>query len=288
MPDDYQQIAAVIQFLRNSTLEQLCLEETARQIGLSHTHFQRLFHRFAGVSPERFLQHLTGNHVKRLLKQSSSRLDSSFAAGLKSPDRRHNLLINVTVVTPEEYKSGGMNLQIKYSTHRTPFGRCFIASTGRGICQLEFIDSDNGKSNSIVRLQKDWPNAQITEAPIETGETIQQIFSPLENAVNKPILLLLKGTKFQLQVWQALLKIPLGCVTSYGHLAKAIGNPTASRAVGTAIGNNPISYLIPCHRVLCGDGGIGGYRWGVERKLVILGKELCNTDRVTGNPLPNC
>jgi len=278
MPEDYQRITKAIQFLQNSTLEQPSLDETARHVGLSPAHFQRLFHRFAGVSPKRFLQHLTGNQAKTLLKQSVSILDTSFAVGLSSPGRLHDLLINVTAVTPGEYKSGGMNLQIKYAIHQTPFGRCFIAITERGICQLEFIDSDNRAETSFVRLQKTWSNASITEDPIETGETIQQIFSPLENSVDKPLLLLLQGTNFQLQVWQALLKIPEGCVASYSYLAKAIGKPTASRAVGTAIGNNPISYLIPCHRVLRSDGEIGGYRWGVERKLVILGKELCKTE----------
>ena len=277
MADDYQRIATAIQFLKNSTLEQPSLDEIAKHVGLSPAHFQRLFHRFAGVSPKRFLQHLTGDQAKKLLIQSVSVLDTSFAVGLSSPGRLHDLLINVTAVTPGEYRSGGINLQIKYATHQTPFGRCFIAITERGICQLEFIDSDNGAEASFVRLQKVWPNANITENPIATGETIQQIFFPLEDSSNKPLLLLLQGTNFQLQVWQALLKIPVGCVASYGYLAKAIGKPTASRAVGTAIGNNPISYLIPCHRVLRSDGGIGGYRWGIERKLAILGKELSKT-----------
>ena len=282
MADDYQRIATAIQFLKNSTLEQPSLDEIARHVGLSPTHFQRLFHRFAGVSPKRFLQHLTGDQAKKLLIQSVSVLDTSFAVGLSSPGRLHDLLINVTAVTPGEYKSGGMNLQIKYATHQTPFGRCFIAITERGICQLEFIDTNNGAETSFLRLQKSWPNANMTEDPTETGGSIQQIFSPLEKSSDKPLLLLLQGTNFQLQVWQALLRIPVGCVVSYGYLAKAIGKPTASRAVGTAIGNNPISYLIPCHRVLRSDGGIGGYRWGIERKLVILGKELCKTDKAIG------
>jgi len=282
MVDDYQRIATAIQFLKNSTLEQPSLDEIAKHVGLSPAHFQRLFHRFAGVSPKRFLQHLTGDQAKKLLIQSVSVLDTSFAVGLSSPGRLHDLLINVTAVTPGEYKSGGMNLQIKYATHQTPFGRCFIAITERGICQLEFIDTDNGAETSFLRLQKSWPNTNMTEDPTETGGSIQQIFSPFEKSSDKPLLLLLQGTNFQLQVWQALLKIPVGCVASYGYLAKAIGKPTASRAVGTAIGNNPISYLIPCHRVLRSDGGIGGYRWGIERKLVILGKELCKTDKAIG------
>ena len=278
MADDYQRIMKAIQFLKSSTLEQPSLNETARHVGLSPAHFQRLFHRFAGVSPKRFLQHLTGDQAKKLLKQSVPILDTSFAVGLSGPGRLHDLLINVTAVTPGEYKSGGINLQIKYATHQTPFGRCFIAITERGICQLEFIDTDNGAETSISRLQKAWPNAMIVKDQTVTGTTIQQIFSPLEKPVDKPLLLLLQGTNFQLQVWQALLRIPEGCVTSYGYLAKKVGKPTASRAIGTAIGNNPISYLIPCHRVLRSDGGIGGYRWGADRKLMILGKELCKVE----------
>ena len=278
MPDDYQRIATAIHFLKSSALEQPSLDEAAKKIGLSPYHFQRLFRRFAGVSPKRFLQHLTGDQAKKLLKQSVPILDTSFAIGLSGPGRLHDLLINVTAVTPGEYKSGGINLQIKYATHQTPFGRCFIAITERGICQLEFIDTDNGTATSISRLQKAWPNAAIIKDQNVTGRTIQQIFSPLEKLGNKPLFLLLQGTNFQLQVWQALLRIPEGCVTSYGDLAKKIGRPTASRAIGTAIGNNPISYLIPCHRVLRSDGGMGGYRWGVDRKLVMLGTELCRPE----------
>jgi AraC family transcriptional regulator of adaptative response/methylated-DNA-[protein]-cysteine methyltransferase len=246
---------------------------------LSPAHFQRLFHRFAGVSPKRFLQYLTSEQARRLLKQSVSILDTSFAVGLSGSGHPHDLLINVTAVTPGEYKSGGISLQIKYAVHQTPFGRCFIAITERGVCQLEFIDSDNGTEISFERLDETWPNANITEDLVETEKTIQRIFSPREKSLNKPLLLLLQGTNFQLQVWQALLKIPVGCVASYSYLAKAIGKPTASRAIGTAIGNNPISYLIPCHRVLRSDGEIGGYRWGIERKLAILGKEFCEIER---------
>ena len=278
MPDDYQRIAKAIHFLKSSALDQPSLDEAAKQVELSPYHFQRLFRRFAGVSPKRFLQHLTSNQAKKLLQQSTSILDASFAVGLSSPGRLHDLLINVTAVTPGEYKSGGMNLQIKYAIHQTPFGRCFISITERGICQLEFIDTDNETATSILRLQKAWPNATIVKDQTVTGTTIQQIFSPLKKPVDKPLLLLLQGTNFQLQVWQALLRIPEGCVTSYGYLAKKVGKPTASRAIGTAIGNNPISYLIPCHRVLRSDGGIGGYRWGADRKLMILGKELCKVE----------
>ncbi len=277
MPDDYQRIADAIHFLKDSALNQPSLDDAAKQVGLSPYHFQRLFRRFAGVSPKRFLQHLTSENAKGLLKQSTSVLETSFSVGLSSPSRLHDLLINVDAVTPGEYKSGGTNLQINYAIHPTPFGQSLIAITERGICRLEFIDSTETET-AIQRLQKAWPNALIKENETITESIIHQIFNLQNSSTNKPLPLLLQGTNFQLKVWQALLKIPTGCVTSYGFLASKIGQPSASRAVGTAIGNNPISYLIPCHRVLRGDGGIGGYRWGIDRKLAILGKEFCVTE----------
>ncbi len=281
MPDDYQRIATAIHFLKTSALDQPSLDDAAKQVDLSPYHFQRLFRRFAGVSPKRFLQHLTTEHAKELLKQSTSVLETSFSVGLSSPSRLHDLLINVDAVTPGEYKSGGIDLQIDYAIHPTPFGRCLIAVTERGICRLEFIDAAE-KEIAIQRLQKAWPNALINRNDTVTENIIRQIFIPQNSSTNKPLPLLLQGTNFQLKVWQALLRIPAGCVTSYGFLAKKVGQPTASRAVGTAIGNNPISYLIPCHRVLRGDGGIGGYRWGIDRKLAILGKEFCATEASKG------
>jgi len=277
MQDDYQRIAQAIHFLKRAAPEQPSLNEAATQLGLSPYHFQRLFRRFAGVSPKRFLQHLTTEHAKQLLQQSASIMETSYSVGLSGSGRLHDLLVNVEAVTPGEYKSGGIDLKIKYAIHPTPFGQCFIAVTRRGICRLEFIDFGE-EQKATQRLKKTWPNALRQEDKVKTEIVIQQIFSRDNHSADKPLLLLLKGTNFQLKVWQALLKIPQGCVTSYGYLAEKLGQPTASRAVGTAIGNNPISYLIPCHRVLRGDGGIGGYRWGIDRILAILGKEFCETE----------
>ena len=278
MPDDYQRIARAIHFLRATALEQPSLDEAARQVGLSPYHFQRLFRRFAGVSPKRFLQYLTTEHAKQLLQLSTSVLETSFAVGLSSPGRLHDLLISVEAVTPGQYKSGGMDLAIDYAFHETPFGNSLIAVTERGICRLEFVDGE--RPDAVVhRLRKSWPNASLTENAATTGNYIRKIFTPQSNAPETPLPLLLQGTNFQLKVWQALLLIPEGCVTSYGYLARKLGQPSASRAVGTALGNNPIGYLIPCHRVLRADGDIGGYRWGTQRKLAILGKEFCNAER---------
>lgn len=270
---DYQRIAKAIEFLSESALDQPNLDEVAEQIGLSPFHFQRMFTRFAGVSPKRFLQHLTSRHAKELLKKSSSVLDTSFAVGLSSPSRLHDLLINTEAVTPGELKSGGVGLDICYGIQSTPYGDCFLAETERGICRLEFLHKSN-IDQLLSRLQMSWPSATLKNNQDKTYATADNIFSPLINKHPQSLALLLKGTNFQLKVWQALLSIPTGTITSYGQLAQQLGCPKASRAVGTAVGQNPIGYLIPCHRVLRGDGNLGGYRWGITRKKIILGSEL--------------
>lgn len=274
---DYQRIATAIKFLQESVLDQPTLDEAARHVGLSRYHFQRLFKRFAGVTPKRFLQHLTCEHAKLLLRQSTPVLETSFAVGLSSPGRLHDLLINVEAVTPGEVKTGGAGLRIDYGIHPTPFGDCLLAETARGICRLEFFEHDDSAS-VLTNLHVVWPKAELHNNQQKTALTVALIFTPLQQAVDTPLTLLLHGTNFQLKVWQSLLKIPPGTITSYGYLAKQLNQPNASRAVGTAIGQNPIGYLIPCHRVLRGDGEIGGYRWGTERKLAILGCELSTPD----------
>jgi AraC family transcriptional regulator of adaptative response/methylated-DNA-[protein]-cysteine methyltransferase len=271
MADDYQRIAAAIRYLRLNTLEQPSLEQVAAQVGLSPHHFQRIFRRWAGVSPKRFLQFLTAAHAKQLLRQSQPVLEASFAVGLSSPGRLHDLLINVDAVTPGEYKKRGEGLLIEYGQHKTPFGTCLIAVTVRGICRLDFLETSKADA-SLVSLHEDWPRATIRENRQRTAPQVEQIFMGKDRTV--PMTLLLRGTNFQLKVWQALLQIPQGSVASYGYLAKKLQCPKASRAVGTAVSQNPFGFLIPCHRVLREDGGLGGYRWGEERKLSILSREF--------------
>lgn len=271
MPNqDYQRIAKAIHYLRATARQQPSLEQVATQVGLSRHHFQRLFKRFAGVSPKRFLQHLTSEQAKQLLRQSASVLETSFAIGLSSPGRLHDLLVQVEAVTPGEYKSGGAGLTISYGRHPTPFGDCLLAATSRGICHLSFIDADFAAA--LHSLHKVWPNATLQQDQVLTAPLAGQIFTPQPGA--KPLPLLLRGSNFQLKVWQALLQIPPGTICTYGYLAEKLGHPGASRAVGTAIGQNPLGYLIPCHRVLRSDGNPGGYRWGIDRKLAILGREF--------------
>jgi AraC family transcriptional regulator of adaptative response/methylated-DNA-[protein]-cysteine methyltransferase len=275
MAEDYQRIAKAIRYLRMNTLEQPSLDQVAAQAGLSPHHFQRIFRRWAGVSPKRFLQFLTANHAKQLLRQSQPVLDTSFAVGLSSPGRLHDLLINIDAVTPGEYKDRGQGLLIEYGQHPTPFGESLIATTARGICRLAFLETNSAEAE-LDSLRKDWPKAQLLENSPKTAPLIEQIFN--KDCRTKPLPLLLCGTNFQIKVWQALLQIPEGSIASYGYLAEKLQKPKASRPVGTAIGQNPIGYLIPCHRVLRSDGGIGGYRWGEDRKFALLGNELLRED----------
>lgn len=272
MTDNYQRIANAIAFLRQQAPQQPSLEDVARHAGLSASHFQRIFKEYVGISPKRFVQYLTGTEAKKLLASSLPLLETSFELGLSSPSRLHDLLINVEAVTPGEFRNLGEGLHIHYGFHDTPFGTCLIAVTGRGVCCLEFIDSD--QPGAVAKLVSTWPNAAILQNQEKTASAVAQIFTLPKNSKQKPISLFIKGTNFQLKVWQALLKIPEGSVTTYGYLAEKIGQPQASRAVGSAVGKNPIGYLIPCHRVLRADGQTGGYRWGCERKLMILGREL--------------
>ncbi|HKI52289.1 MAG TPA: methylated-DNA--[protein]-cysteine S-methyltransferase [Geothermobacteraceae bacterium] len=276
MSDTYQLIAQAIRFIEINALAQPSLDRVAEHVGLSPYHFQRLFQRWAGVSPKRFLQFLTASHAKQLLRDSLPALEASFAVGLSSPGRLHDLLIATEAVTPGEFKSGGAGLTIRYGFHQTPFGRCLIGVTERGICLFEFVDAAD-QAQLLERLCHAWPEAALCEDPLATGAVVEKIFARREAAGSRELKLLLRGTNFQLKVWQALLRIPEGRVVSYGYLAAQLNCPGASRAVGSAVGQNPIGYLIPCHRVLRQSGELGGYRWGTERKQALLGMEWLDT-----------
>ncbi|WP_020674894.1 methylated-DNA--[protein]-cysteine S-methyltransferase [Geopsychrobacter electrodiphilus] len=275
--DDYQRVAQAIRFMRDRQFDQPELDEVAAHLDLSPFHFQRLFQRWAGVSPKRFLQYLTSQYAKTQLKLSASLLETSWEVGLSGSGRLHDLFVVVDAVTPGEFKTGGQGVEIRWGVHSSPFGACLIGVTTRGICALSFVDHD--QEAAFLRLRQDWPNAQLTPDKLLTRATLDEVFRLLKRSDQKPLPLLLKGTNFQLQVWQALLRIPPGQITSYGKLARGMGAPNSSRAVGSAIGANPIAWLIPCHRVLRSDGLVGGYRWGEERKLAILGQEFARADQ---------
>jgi AraC family transcriptional regulator, regulatory protein of adaptative response / methylated-DNA-[protein]-cysteine methyltransferase len=225
-----------------------------------------------GVSPKRFLQHLTLERTKARMARSSNLLEASASAGLSGPGRLHDLFVTLEAMSPGEYQSGGAGLEIAFGIHESPFGWVLIAATARGICALHFLERETERAAADL-LRESWTKACLKLDQARARELGKRIFDPLSVPAEKPLALLVKGTNFQVQVWRALLRLPVGTLTTYGRIAARIGCPTAARAVGTAIGANPIAYLIPCHRVIRESGHFGGYRWGETRKAAILGWE---------------
>ena len=273
--EDYLRIEQAITYLENHYKDQPSLEEVAAHIGLSEYHFQRLFTRWAGVSPKRFLQFLTKEGAKQLLNRSENLLDTTHQLGLSSLGRLHDLFITTEAVTPGEYKTRGEGATIRYGIHLTPFGKCLIGLTERGICHLGFVQTSEG--DAIDNLIADWKEAKMVEDYRSTASLVEPIFGLRYTTRIKPLTLHLRGTNFQLKVWEALLAIPAGTVTTYDGIASRIGRPGASRAVGTAVGHNPIAVLIPCHRVILKVGDFGNYRYGELRKKALLAREYVNT-----------
>ncbi len=274
LSEDYERIEQAILYLENHYQEQPGLEEVAANIGLSEYHFQRIFTRWAGVSPKRFLQFLTKEGAKELLDQSENLLDTTHQVGLSSLGRLHDLFVTTEAVTPGEYKSRGAGVTIRYGIHPTPFGKCVIATTDRGICHLSFVQTSEGEA--IDQLVADWKQARMIEDYKATAPLIGPIFDLRYNHRGKPLNVHLRGTNFQLKVWEALLQVPAGTVTTYAGIARQVGQPHATRAVGTAVGHNPIAVLIPCHRVIRKVGEFGNYRYGALRKKALLAREFMN------------
>jgi len=269
---DYHRIEKAIAYLQTHHLEQPDLAAVARAAHLSEFHFQRLFTRWAGISPKRFLQFLTVEHAKRQLVDSKAVLETTFDSGLSSPGRLHDLFVSVEAVTPGEFKSRGAGTRINYGLHATRFGDCLLGITERGVCWLGFV-SGGSKEEAIREMKQLWSGATFARRPDLTSTVANRIFSELHQGKQSPLSLLLLGTNFQIKVWQALLKIPAGQFVSYETIGRLIGARNSSRAVGSAVGSNPIAYLIPCHRAIRKTGLLGGYRWGLPRKLAMLGWE---------------
>jgi AraC family transcriptional regulator of adaptative response/methylated-DNA-[protein]-cysteine methyltransferase len=269
LSEDYRRIEQAIQYLEAHYRRQPELREIAEAIGLSEYHFQRLFTRWVGISPKRFLQFLTKEGAKELLERSTNVLDTTYGVGLSSPGRLHDLFVQTEAVTPGEYKARGAGLVIRYGFHPSPFGECLLGLTERGICHLGF--TQGSREAALSNMRADWKEASLLEDPSASGALIAPIFS-LERAPS-PIALFLTGTNFQLKVWEALLRIPSGSVCTYEGLAAEIGQPSAARAVGTAVGRNPVAVLIPCHRVIHKMGKFGNYRYGSARKKALIGWE---------------
>lgn len=267
---NYHRIAEAIDYIKENFKEQPLLEEVAEKVHLSPFHFQRLFTEWAGTSPKKFLQYISIEHAKKLLKESQATLfETAHETGLSGTSRLHDLFINIEGMTPAEYKNGGKNLSINYSFAESPFGTILVASTSKGICHIAFLED---RMLAFAALQNQFPNATFQQYFDLFQQNALFIFRHDWGKLNQ-IKLHLKGTDFQLKVWDTLLKIPMGQLSTYGNIAKRIDNPNASRAVGTAIGDNPVAFLIPCHRVIQSTGKLGGYMWGTTRKSAIIGWE---------------
>ena len=268
--DAYRTVEQAIEYLQDHAREQPRLAEVAARVGLSEFHFQRRFSEWAGISPKRFLQYLTKEYAKEALRNREDVLGAAYAAGLSSPGRLHDLLVTCEAVSPGEQRSRGEGVAIAYGFHATPFGECLIAVTARGICRLAFVGAD-GREAQIGELRRDWPRALLARDQEATEEPVSSIFDPANRG--KPLHLWVRGSNFQIKVWEALLRIAPGELASYEQVARAVGHPRASRAVGAAVGANPIAVLIPCHRVIRKAGDFGDYRWGITRKRALVGRE---------------
>lgn len=271
---DYERIARAIDWLGRHAARQPDLAAAARHLHLSEHHFQRLFTRWAGVSPKRFLQFLTVESAKARLASSAGVLDLAASVGLSGPGRLHDLFVTLEAMSPGEYRAGGKGLAIRYGVHDTPFGPAMIAVTQRGVCGLHFLEDGRDPG---AGLRADWPAASLREDRAATAALAGRIFDPLAAQRGKPLALLVKGSNFQLKVWRALLSLPFGALASYGGVARGIGAPAAARAVGSAISANPIAWLIPCHRVIRESGELSRYRWGAERKAAMLAWEAARS-----------
>lgn len=267
MMSDYERIASAISFITERVAQQPTLDDVSAHLHMSRFHFQRLFCRWAGVTPKRFLQTLTVERAKQLLAESGSLLEVSDSLGLSSGSRLYDHFVSLEAVTPGEYRKGGAGLTIEHAVHDTPFGDVFIAATPRGICKLAFLDQRDTDGH-VQELNKKWPQALVRENPASTYRLVESMFGR-HMEPDRPISLHVSGTNFQVSVWKALLEIPPGTVTSYSRIASEIGKPRAARAVGTAIGANPVAFLIPCHRVIQQSGRLGGYHWGETRMHAI-------------------
>ncbi|MCA3506159.1 MAG: methylated-DNA--[protein]-cysteine S-methyltransferase [Rhodobacter sp.] len=277
LPQDPYHYAVIARALRliDDGGPALTLDDLASRIGMSTAHFQRVFSLWVGVSPKRYQQYLTLDHARRLLAERHSVLDTSLAAGLSGGGRLHDLFLRWEAMTPGDFARGGAGLQIFWGRFDSPFGPALVMGTGKGICGIAFT-AETGEAGAMADLRGRWPKADFVEAPLRLHDWVRGAFGQAGAAQPTPLYLI--GAPFQIKVWEALLRIPSGQVTTYSDLATAVGHPRAVRAVGTAVGRNPVSWLIPCHRALRKSGGLGGYHWGLPVKRAMLAWEAARSD----------
>ncbi len=278
---NYQRIEQAILYLENNFQRQPELDEVAEKVHLSPFHFQRIFTEWAGISPKRFLQFLTVGYLKEKLEISKNLVEVAEQAGLSSQSRVYDLFTTLEAVTPQEYKQRGAGLRVEYGVHQTPFGSCLIGVTERGVCWLSFLHADENPRREIELMKLHWHNSTFHHDQELTVGFVERIFYGAKTGGSEKLHVFVKGTNFQVKVWEALLKIPMGDVTTYGNIGTSIQSPNALQAVGSAVGSNHVAYLIPCHRVIRKDGIIGEYRWNSTRKKSIIGWEMARSQQVS-------
>jgi len=270
--EDYDRVRRAIAFISRHWRRQPSLDEIAGHVGLSVSHFHHLFRRWAGITPKAFLQAVTLDRARTLLKDSASILDATYELGLSGPSRLHDLFVTHEAMTPGEFRTGGVGMTIVYGFHASPFGLALIMLAPLGLAGVAFADPGE-EAAALADMTRRWPNAQFREESAKTAPFAARIFDPAEWDADRPLNIVMIGTDFEVRVWQTLLKIPMGSATTYSDIACHIGNPKAARAVGAAVGKNPMSFVVPCHRVLGRSGALTGYHWGLTRKQAMLGWE---------------
>ena len=269
---DYERVRRIIAYISERWRQQPSLDDIAAHAGLSTTHVHHLFRRWCGLSPKAFLQAITLENAKALLAASASVLDTTYELGLSGPGRLHDLFVTHEAMTPGDYKTGGAGLTMRFGFHPSPFGEAVVVATERGLAGLGFVDGGD-RAAALADMKRRWPRAEYVEQPAATAAIAQRIFDPAAWQAEQPLRIVLIGTDFEVRVWETLLRIPVGRATTYSAIANRIGKPSACRAVGAAVGKNPISFVVPCHRVLGRSGALTGYHWGLTRKQAILGWE---------------
>ena len=270
--DDYARVRAAIEFASGPWKSQPSVEDIAAHVGLSAQHLTALFRRWAGLTPKDFLQAVTLDRARALLRDSASVLDAAYELGLSGPGRLHDLFVVHEAMSPGEFRRGGEGLEMRYGFHASPFGEALAVIAPRGLAGLGFVDAGD-RAAALDDMRRRWPRARFTEDQAATGSYVARAFEPAEWRPDRPLRVVLIGSDFEVRVWETLLRIPLGRATTYSNVARSIGSPRAARAVGAAVGRNPISFVVPCHRVLGAGGALTGYHWGLTRKRALIGWE---------------